>query len=61
MGNVIGKLVYFNSRKDAGKFNQFIWSVTGNDLHVYQGEKELPEDSSVYKQIKNMLGLKRSA
>ena len=61
MGNIFGNLVYFNSRKDAGKFNQFIWSIIGNDLHVYQGERELPEDSYVYQQIKCLLGMKKAS
>ena len=38
----MGNLVFFNNRKDAGKFNQFIWSIVGDTLHVYQGERELP-------------------
>lgn len=61
MGSVIGKLVYFNSRKDAGKFNQFIWYVTGNTLHVYQGDRELSENSFIYQQIKNMLDIRKAS
>lgn len=57
MENVMGKLVYFNNRKDAGKMNQFIWSLSGNILHVFQGDRELPENSSIYKEIKRSLNL----
>ena len=36
-------LVYFNNRKDAGKMNQFIWSLSGNILafhyFVYRRDK----------------------
>ena len=57
MENVMGKLVYFNNRKDAGKFNQFIWSFSGSILHVFQGDRELPKNSSIYKEIKKSLNL----
>ena len=57
----MGNLVFFNNRKDAGKFNQFIWSTVGDTLHVYQGERELLEDSFVYQQIKSLLGLRKAS
>ena len=57
MEKVLGRPVYFNNRKDAGKLNQFIWFFSGNILHVFQGERELSEDSSVYKEIKKSLNL----
>lgn len=57
----MGNLVFFNNRKDAGKFNQFIWSIVGDTLHVYQGERELPEDSFVYQQIKSLLCMRKAS
>ncbi len=56
-----GRVVYFNSCKNAGKFNQFIWSLSGNVLHVYQGEEEVPTDSYVYQEIRDALTLKRAS
>ncbi|MCR5543800.1 MAG: hypothetical protein K6F55_06580 [Eubacterium sp.] len=55
MNNSLGKLVYFNSCKSAGKFNQFVWSISGSVLHVFQGERELSENSFVYQRISSAL------
>lgn len=57
----MGNIVYFNSMKNAGRYNEFIWSLCGNSLHVYRGEEELPEDNFVYQQIKNRLNHRKAS
>ena len=57
----MGNIVYFNSMKNAGRYNEFIWSLSGNDLHVYRGEEEVPEDSFIYQQIENRLNLRKAS
>lgn len=57
----MGNIVYFNSMKTAGRYNEFIWSLSGNDLHVYRGEEEVPEDSFIYQQIENRLNLRKAS
>ena len=61
MGNALGNLVYFNSMKNAGKFNEFIWSLCGSDPHVFHGEEELPENSYIYQQIESKLNLRKAS
>ena len=58
---IMGNIVYFNSMKNAGRYNEFIWSLSGNDLHVYRGEEEVPEDSFIYQQIENRLNLRKAS
>jgi hypothetical protein len=57
----MGNIVYFNSMKNAGRYNEFIWSLCGNSLHVYRGEEEVPEDNFVYQQIQNKLNLRKAS
>ena len=61
MGNGFGNLVYFNNMKSAGKFNDFIWSISGNALHVYHGEDEIPEDSFIYQMIQSRLNMRKAS
>ena len=61
MYNGSGRVDYFNSCKSAGKFNQFIWSLSGSVLHVYQGEEEVPADSYVYQEIRDALSLRMTS
>ena len=58
---IMGNIVYFNSMKNAGRYNEFIWSLSGNDLHVYRGEEEVPEDSFIYQKIENRLNLRKAS
>jgi hypothetical protein len=57
----MGNIVYFNNMKSAGRFNGFIWSICGNDLHVYRDDEEVPEDSLIYQQIKNRLNFRKAS
>ncbi|MBQ8951228.1 MAG: hypothetical protein IJ065_08770 [Eubacterium sp.] len=57
----MGNIVYFNNMKNAGRFNGFIWSICGNDLHVYRDDEEVPEDSLIYQQIKNRLNFRKAS
>ena len=59
MGNTLSNLVYFNSNKEAGSYKgNFLWILSGNILHVWLGDDELPENSRVYQEIKKDLGLR---
>ena len=59
MGNTLSNLVYFNSNKEAGSYKgNFLWILSGNILHVWLGDNELPVNSRVYQEIKKDLGLR---
>ena len=59
MGNTLSNLVYFNSNKEAGSYKgNFLWILSGNILHVWLGDNELPENSRVYQEIKKDLCLR---